>query len=71
MKFTGRALTAYNRMSNKWKALFVEGWDEGEEDGVWMVLKKGYNYEGCSMVHEWSVSGVLCRMKRVTEGDTY
>lgn len=35
-----------------------EIWDEGE-DGIWISLASGYNWEGCSTVHEWTVKDLI------------
>lgn len=48
-----------------------EIWDEGE-DGLWLSLEKGYNNEGASQIHEWSVKDLINAFKyQVEEGDTY
>jgi len=49
----------------------VEIWDE-DEDGIWIALVQGFNFEGCSCVHEWSVRDVIQSFKtRVQPGDPY
>lgn len=48
----------------------TEIWDEGR-DGYWVGLVDGYNFEGCSCVHEWTVKGVLRLFSSVEKGETY
>lgn len=43
-------------------------WDE-DEDGIWVQLVPGYNWDGCSCVHEWTVKDLLESFKSVQEGD--
>ncbi len=45
-------------------------WDEGD-DGVWASLVQGYNYEGCSALHGWTVHEVLDQHRDIDEGETY
>jgi len=45
-----------------------EIWDEGP-DGLWVSLVDGYNWEGCSTLHEWNVADLVARMKEVEKGD--
>jgi type IV secretory pathway ATPase VirB11/archaellum biosynthesis ATPase len=47
-----------------------EIWDEGA-NGIWVALVEGWNWDGCSCVHEWSVRDVLSSFKGITEGPTY
>lgn len=46
----------------------VRIWDEGREDGIWVELAPGYNWEGHSCVHEWTVRDVLAAFSTVTQG---
>lgn len=50
----------------------VEVWDEGD-DGLWARLAPGYTTEdGCSCLHEHTVSELLRRARTdVEEGDFY
>lgn len=36
----------------------VEIWDEGDE-GIWAQLAPGYNFDGSSCLHEWTVRDLL------------
>jgi hypothetical protein len=49
----------------------VRIWDEGD-DGLWVELAKGYNSEGTSHIHEWSVKDLIRLFNdTVEEGNTY
>lgn len=39
------------------------------EDGFWAYLIDGYNWDGCSCVHEWYIEDVEAQLDLVTEGD--
>jgi len=45
----------------------VEIWDEGE-DGIWVQLAEGYNWDDVSCVHEWKVKDVIEAFRWVKEG---
>lgn len=45
-------------------------WDE-DEDGIWIQLAEGWNNDGCSCVHEWSVKDLLASFQNIEEGPTY
>ena len=45
-------------------------WSEGR-DGYWASLVEGYNAEGCSAIHEWSVKGLLGLVYLIEEGAPY
>lgn len=47
-----------------------EIWDEGR-DGYWVALADGYNFEGCSCVHAWSVKETIRLFSMVEEGAPY
>jgi hypothetical protein len=36
----------------------VEIWDE-DPDGIWAQLAPGYNWDGASFLHEWTVRDLL------------
>lgn len=48
----------------------VEVWSE-DEDGYWAQLAPGYNWEGCSCLHEWSARALIAALGAVEEGPTY
>lgn len=49
----------------------VSIWDE-DEDGIWIQLAEGFNIDGCSCVHEWSVRDLLASFaNNVEEGPAY
>jgi subtilisin-like proprotein convertase family protein len=48
----------------------VEIWEE-DVDGIWVLLANGYNYDGTSVVHEWTVKNVLQSFKLVEKGPIY
>jgi len=63
----------------KWKSLnklaedprITDIWDE-DEDGIWASLAPGYNNDGCSCIHEWSVKDLLRAARdRIQKGRTY
>jgi hypothetical protein len=45
----------------------VEIWDEGE-DGIWVQLVDGWNWDDVSCVHEWRVRDVLRAFRGIKEG---
>jgi len=45
-------------------------WNE-YEDGLWIELMDGYNKDGCSCVHAWSVAALLESFEQVEEGEPY
>lgn len=45
--------------------------EEGSEDGLWISLAPGYNWEGAGCVHEWSVKDLLASFRIVSEGEPY
>jgi len=45
----------------------VEIWDE-DEDGIWVQLAKGWNWDDVSCVHEWRVRDVIRAFKDIKEG---
>jgi hypothetical protein len=47
-----------------------EVWDEGR-DGYWASLSEGYNAEGCSAIHEYTVKALLDARDRIEVGDPY
>lgn len=42
-------------------------WDEGE-DGIWIQLAPGFNWDGYSCVHEWSVKDAIAAFSSVQVG---
>lgn len=48
----------------------VDIWDE-REDGIWALLAPGYNADGCSCLHEWTVKGLLASVDRISKGDPH
>ena len=48
----------------------VEVWDE-DDDGLWALLADGYNIDGCSCLHEWTVKKLLAQVPFITEGPPY
>ena len=48
----------------------VKVWDEGE-DGLWAEIVDGYNWDGCSCLHEYTCSDLLSKLGRITAGPTY
>lgn len=36
----------------------IEIWDE-EDDGIWAQLAPGYNFDGSSCLHEWTVRALI------------
>lgn len=50
------------------KEIFSE---ESDDNGIWVDLVPGFNFDGCSSVHEWSCRDVIAAMDNVTEGETY
>lgn len=40
-------------------------------DGIWVYLKDGFNFEGCSAVHEDSWTQCEKALRTVVEGDCY
>jgi len=59
---------ALNRIASDPKVEQI--WDEGD-DGLWISLNKGWNREGCSCVHEWSVKKLISSFESVEKGETY
>lgn len=51
-------------------ARILEVWDEGS-DGYWGSLAAGFNCEGASVIHAWTVKDLYEQLGVVTEGDTY
>lgn len=47
-----------------------EIWSEGS-DGYWGGLREGYNWNGCSCIHEWSVRDLMKVRHEIEVGDTY
>jgi len=45
-----------------------EVWDEGEE-GIWVSLASGWNWDGCGAVHEHTAREIMWSMKGVQKGD--
>lgn len=48
----------------------VEIWDE-QEDGIWALLADGYNADGCSCLHEWTVRDLMHSVNRISKGAPY
>jgi len=48
----------------------VEVWDE-DDDGLWALLASGYNADGSSCLHGWSVKELLEQKTLIAEGPTY
>jgi hypothetical protein len=48
----------------------VEIWSEGP-DGYWIELAPGYNIEGCSCAHGWTVKATLAQLSLVERGEPY
>lgn len=49
----------------------VEVWDE-DEDGIWIALAHGWNAEGCSCVHAWTVRDAIRDFRSLVKpGATY
>ena len=49
----------------------VEIWDE-DADGIWAQLAPGYNFDGCSCLHEWTVRDLLRAWRtQISVGPTY
>lgn len=63
---TGR--TSLDRLANDPRV--EEVWSEGK-DGYWASLKQGFNSEGCSCIHEWTVKDLLRARERIEVGPTY
>jgi len=47
-----------------------EIWDEGD-DGLWISLSEGWNREGCSSVHEYTVKKLISSFGCVEKGEPY
>lgn len=47
-----------------------EIWDEGD-DGLWISLNEGWNWEGCSCVHEYTVKKLISSFGCVEKGESY
>jgi hypothetical protein len=47
-----------------------EIWDEGS-DGYWASLKDGFNADGCSCLHEWTVKDLLHARGLIEAGAPY
>ena len=49
----------------------VEIWDE-DADGIWAQLAPGYNFDGSSCLHEWTVRDLLLAWRtKISNGPTY
>lgn len=49
----------------------LEVWEEGS-DGYWATLAPGWNFDGCSCIHEWTVAGMYDALRnKVTKGECY
>lgn len=48
----------------------TEIWDEGC-DGLWVSLADGFNWEGCSCVHEYSCRDLFAAFAHVEQGEPY
>lgn len=40
-------------------------------DGYWIYLKEGYNWSGCSTIHENRVADVLQQIPSIQKGECY
>jgi hypothetical protein len=50
----------------------LEIWEEDGGDGIWISLVEGYNCEGASCVHEWTVKALINNFNCLVEkGPTY
>lgn len=45
--------------------------EEGMGDGLWIDLADGWNWAGCSCVHEWSVTELIRSFRTIERGKTY
>lgn len=48
----------------------VEVWNEGS-NGYWASLAPGFNREGCSALHAWTVKDILAQVVDIEVGDPY
>tara|TARA_R100000664_G_C2745889_1_gene133664 strand:+ start:916 stop:1104 length:189 start_codon:yes stop_codon:yes gene_type:complete len=40
-------------------------------DGYWLVLKDGYNWDGCGTIHEDTIKEVLKQIPNIEKGECY
>lgn len=75
----GGVVSTIQRNETRFKSLdrmagdprIVRIWDE-DRDGIWAELAPGYNFDGCSCLHEWTVREMLRAWRtRISEGPTY
>ena len=45
----------------------IKSWYK-DQDGIWINLKPGWNWQGCTCVHEWNVRDALRSFKDVERG---
>lgn len=48
----------------------LEIYDE-DSDGIWVNLAPGFNWDGCSAVHERSARAIINAMSNVKTGNPY
>ena len=69
-----KKVKTWNQLLNDPRVLKDEIWLEDTNVGNldwWIPLVDGFNYEGCSCIHEWSKKACIDSLNQVKKGEPY